>query len=240
VRVVYNYFRTYDPSTGRYLESDPIGLAGGLNLYGYAANAPVMYTDTYGLFLDETGKYLLQCAKTGVGAAVSAVSVAVTGIGLLLTPNSTAPCDQPFPPEENDCPTDDDCAVLIARIKAHIAAMRVEHLRLLVDKHNLFSRALLRNPGGDLAGLGTWHGHIVRYRGLMKGLRKMVNDALIKGCALPPDAYSGQAGHPFRLMPATDSGGCRSATLRLQTASCAPGYRGGDRCSGPSVRARCY
>ena len=29
----YNYFRDYDPATGRYLETDPIGLAGGANLY---------------------------------------------------------------------------------------------------------------------------------------------------------------------------------------------------------------
>ena len=27
----YNYFRTYDPETGRYVESDPIGLGGGLS-----------------------------------------------------------------------------------------------------------------------------------------------------------------------------------------------------------------
>ena len=45
----YNYFRDYDPSTGRYVESDPIGLSGGLNTYLYAKANPVRLIDPRGL-----------------------------------------------------------------------------------------------------------------------------------------------------------------------------------------------
>jgi RHS repeat-associated protein len=44
-----NYFRDYDPAIGRYVESDPVGLYGGLNTYLYGLANPNQESDKFGL-----------------------------------------------------------------------------------------------------------------------------------------------------------------------------------------------
>ncbi|MCP5197950.1 MAG: RHS repeat-associated core domain-containing protein [Gammaproteobacteria bacterium] len=62
--MLYNYFRDYDPATGRYVQSDPIGLRGGLNTYVYALNNPLIFKDIRGLEVypdpDDTGGSRIQ------------------------------------------------------------------------------------------------------------------------------------------------------------------------------------
>lgn len=53
----YNYYRYYDPKTGRYITSDPIGLNSGLNTYSYVLSNPVNRQDTFGL---DSGNYMVR------------------------------------------------------------------------------------------------------------------------------------------------------------------------------------
>jgi RHS repeat-associated protein len=55
-RFHYNYFRDYDPGIGRYIESDPIGLRGGLATFAYVRAQPLTHRDVLGLKDTSGGK----------------------------------------------------------------------------------------------------------------------------------------------------------------------------------------
>ena len=73
----YNRFRYYDPDVGRFVSQDPIGLAGGENLYQYAPN-PTGWVDPLGLWPVSS---LRVCISGVIGGLVPIVGGAILGIG---------------------------------------------------------------------------------------------------------------------------------------------------------------
>ena len=66
-----NWMRDYDPTTGRYIEADPLGLVPGPSLYGYAGQNPLYWTDPTGecpWCIAIAGRFAIGALAGGVGA----------------------------------------------------------------------------------------------------------------------------------------------------------------------------
>ncbi|WP_353098986.1 RHS repeat-associated core domain-containing protein [Stenotrophomonas lactitubi] len=79
----YNYQREYDPGVGRYSQSDPIGLEGGVSTYAYVHGSPVSYADPEGLqSVGPMGAYIGGEAR----ASDACMEAAILDSALNLTP----------------------------------------------------------------------------------------------------------------------------------------------------------
>lgn len=141
--LAYNVNRDYEAATGRYIQSDPVGLAAGQSTYGYVYLSPLQSIDPRGLQANPapvpapsfpsapgTGRV------PGFGppanepflppGAIGAACSRVLGVVGALWPNATSACDQPYPPEENECSGGPDCK-MATKYQLEQAGIHDEH-----------------------------------------------------------------------------------------------------------------
>ena len=98
----HNGFRDYHRD-GRYIQSDPVGLAAGLNTYAYVNSNPLRYIDADGLLVGDPATFAVatkEAVATAAGVASATAAAIVGGVLMAVYPSSIA--DEPITAQSHD------------------------------------------------------------------------------------------------------------------------------------------
>jgi RHS repeat-associated protein len=74
----YNWHRHYDPTTGRYLQPDPLGFVDGPGIFGYAKQSPLTKFDPFGLYGTQSCQFWQQACTVGGNNSTYACTIALS------------------------------------------------------------------------------------------------------------------------------------------------------------------
>ncbi|NSX55970.1 RHS repeat domain-containing protein [Parasulfitobacter algicola] len=161
-----NWMRDYDPTTGRYIQADPLGLVDGASVYGYALQSP-------GRYVDPRGERSTSPAPPPVVPVIPTRPPVTSGqrkppVGFPSThPMASWPQMAPWPepaPSDTQCTTR-DCLDIYAKIWNAVREMNRRFTNQAANKNDL-----------------TFIGHTEAILSYQRYMRKLIDEAKRRGC----------------------------------------------------------